>query len=106
MYACSTVAGEAANVQGDGREEALLKHLNSMASLSAAETSSLSLEDKSRRVMDAIHEFGKKENSYLMSVGDTKGKQVEALIREKKPKLILELGSYVGFSGIAFSRVS
>lgn len=56
--------------------------------------------------MDAIHEFGKKENSYLMSVGETKGKQVEELIRERKPKLILELGSYVGFSGIAFSRVS
>lgn len=56
--------------------------------------------------MDAIHEFGKRENSYLMSVGDTKGKQVEESIRERKPKLVLELGSYVGFSGIAFSRVS
>lgn len=64
------------------------------------------MEEKSQRVMDAIHEFGKRENSYLMSVGDTKGKQVEELIRERKPKLVLELGSYVGFSGIAFSRVS
>jgi catechol O-methyltransferase len=74
--------------------------------LSTKETQDLGLEEKSQRVMDAIHEFGKRENSYLMSVGDTKGKQVEELIRERKPKLVLELGSYVGFSGIAFSRVS
>jgi predicted O-methyltransferase YrrM len=63
-----------------------------------------------------------------MSVGETKGRQVEDLVRSKKPKvsrilgtameagnlalthdnsqLILELGSYVGYSGISFSRVS
>jgi catechol O-methyltransferase len=57
-----------------------------------------------------------------MSVGETKGKQVEQLIKDKKPKvsrvlvsgieavadvqLILELGAYVGYSGVAFSRVS
>nr|XP_019010655.1 uncharacterized protein I206_03957 [Kwoniella pini CBS 10737]OCF49436.1 hypothetical protein I206_03957 [Kwoniella pini CBS 10737] len=82
---------------GDGREEALLKHLQSLPSLSAEETSSLSLQDRSQRVLDAIHEFGKGENRYLMSVGDTKGKQVEEL-------LVLELGTYVGYSGISFGR--
>ena len=37
--------------------------------------------------MDAIHEFGKGENKYLMSVGETKGKQVEQLVKDKKPKV-------------------
>jgi catechol O-methyltransferase len=77
--------------QGDGREEALLKHLKSLPSLSTDETSKLSLQDRSQRVLDAIHEFGKGENRYLMSVGETKGKQVEALIKEKKPKVSFQL---------------
>ena len=38
-------------------------------------------------MLEAIHEFGKGENKYLMSVGETKGKQVEALIKSKKPKV-------------------
>jgi catechol O-methyltransferase len=45
------------------------------------------VQDRSQRVLNAIHEFGKQANSYLMSVGDTKGRQVEELIREKKPKV-------------------
>jgi len=73
--------------QGDGREEALLKHLQSLPELSTKETSNLSLQDKSQRVLDAIHEFGKGENRYLMSVGETKGKQVEQLIKDKKRKV-------------------
>ncbi|RSH82906.1 hypothetical protein EHS25_005896 [Saitozyma podzolica] len=89
---------------GDGREEDLLRHLRSLPSLSPSETSGLSLRDRSQRVLNAIHEFGKGENRYLMSVGETKGRQVEDLVRSKKPKLILELGSYVGYSGISFSR--
>lgn len=73
--------------KGDGREEALLKHLQSLPSLSTEATKDLSLHDRSQRVLEAIHEFGKGENRYLMSVGETKGKQVEALIRDKRPKV-------------------
>lgn len=72
---------------GDGREEALLKHLQSLPELSADQTSSLSLYDRSQRVLDAIHEFGKAENRYLMSVGETKGRQVEEVLRERKAKV-------------------
>jgi len=87
-----TIADEAEPVQGtvyhgDGREEALLKHLQSLPALSSDETKDLSLQDRSQRVLDAIHEFGKGENRYLMSVGDTKGKQVEQIIKDKKPKV-------------------
>ncbi|KAJ9125157.1 hypothetical protein QFC22_000111 [Naganishia vaughanmartiniae] len=81
---------------GDGREEALLKHLQSLPELQN--------NPGTQPVLDAIHEFGKGENRYLMSVGDTKGTGIEKLINEKKPKLVLELGSYVGYSAICFSR--
>lgn len=74
-------------MQGDGREQALLKHLLSLPQLQSEQTSNLSLTDRSQRVLDAIHEFGKGENRYLMSVGETKGKQVEQLIKDNKPKV-------------------
>jgi catechol O-methyltransferase len=67
----------------------LLKHLQSLPALQSDETKDLSLQDRSQRVLDAIHEFGKGENRYLMSVGDTKGKQVEQIIKDKKPKVSL-----------------
>ncbi|KAJ9102938.1 hypothetical protein QFC19_004494 [Naganishia cerealis] len=82
---------------GDGREEALLKHLQSLPELQN--------NPGTQPVLDAIHEFGKGENRYLMSVGDTKGTGIEKLINEKKPKLVLELGSYVGYSAICFARI-
>jgi hypothetical protein len=47
-------------------------------------------------VLDAIHEFGKGENRYLMSVGETKGRQVEELVRSKKPKVRRIFGSVKG----------
>ena len=37
--------------------------------------------------MDAIHEFGKADNRYLMSVGETKGRQVEEVLRKHKAKV-------------------
>ena len=79
----------------------MLKHLQSLPTLSSDETKDLSLQDRSQRVLDAIHEFGKGENRYLMSVGDTKGKQVEQIIKDKKPKVSLvrsRVGCRVVFS--------
>lgn len=64
---------------GDGREEALLKHLQSHPDLQN--------NPGTQPVLDAIHEFGKGENRYLMNVGDTKGKGIEKLIQDKKPKV-------------------
>ncbi|KAJ9115643.1 hypothetical protein QFC20_000970 [Naganishia adeliensis] len=68
---------------GDGREEALLKHLQSLPELQN--------NPGTQPVLDAIHEFGKGENRYLMSVGDTKGTGIEKLINEKKPKHLPKL---------------
>lgn len=64
-----------------------MKHLQADPSLSEDANKGVSLQDRSQKVLEAIHEFGKGENKYLMSVGETKGKQVEALISEKRPKV-------------------
>ncbi|EFW23103.1 hypothetical protein D8B26_006628 [Coccidioides posadasii str. Silveira] len=53
------------------------------------------------KVLGAIDEFGKKK-AYLMNVGQRKGKIVTSLIEEVKPQVMIELGSYVGYSAILF----
>lgn len=53
-----------------------------------------------QKVLDLIDEF---ENDYrLMTVGVAKGKIVTALIDEIKPKIMIELGCYIGYSAILF----
>jgi catechol O-methyltransferase len=51
-------------------------------------------------VIDLIHEFEK--DYYLMNVGPEKGKIVTDIIDEQKPKTMIELGCYVGYSAILF----
>lgn len=89
-------------IRGDGREEALLKSLQSNPSLSHESTANLSLYDRSQKVLDAIHEFGKGENRYLMSVGDTKGRKVEEFVKERKPKVS---GCVLGLNWDYFFRI-
>ncbi|KAI1208034.1 S-adenosyl-L-methionine-dependent methyltransferase [Annulohypoxylon truncatum] len=78
----------------DGREIELLHfmyahpHLNDMRG-------------NPQKVLDAIDEYGK-TRKYLMNIGEYKSKTVIDLIREEKPKVIVELGGYVGYSAIAF----
>ncbi len=50
-----------------------------------------------QRVLAAIDEFGRTKK-YLMNVGEDKGKIVTDLIKEVKPKTMVELGGYVGYS--------
>ncbi|OLN87814.1 putative catechol O-methyltransferase 2 [Colletotrichum chlorophyti] len=53
------------------------------------------------RVLKAIDDFGRTKK-YLMNVGEDKGKIVTDLITEVKPKIMVELGGYVGYSCILF----
>ncbi len=41
-------------------------------------------------------------SKYLMNVGIDKGKIVVALIEEVKPKVMIELGAYIGYSAVLF----
>ncbi|KAJ5343255.1 uncharacterized protein MYU51_021365 [Penicillium brevicompactum] len=53
-----------------------------------------------QKVIDLIHEFEK--TYHFMNVGAPKGKIVTDLIDELKPKTMIELGCYVGYSAILF----
>ena len=51
--------------------------------------------------MAAVDEFARTKK-YLMNVGEDKGKIVANLIAEVKPKMMVELGGYIGYSCILF----
>nr|KAJ3419138.1 hypothetical protein HK105_007359 [Polyrhizophydium stewartii] len=54
-------------------------------------------------VLQTIDEFARTD-TLLMNVGDVKGAIIEELIDEFKPTNIAELGTYIGYSAIRFSR--
>ena len=78
---------------GDGREEALRAYV-----LEHARPGDL---DDAIRVVD---EFAY-EHSFLINVGDEKGALLDAAVRRAAPELILELGTYCGYSGLRMARV-
>lgn len=53
-------------------------------------------------MLNAIDDFGRTKK-YLMNVGEHKGKIVTDLISQHKPKVMVELGGYVGYSTILFA---
>lgn len=55
------------------------------------------------KVLAAIDEFARTKK-YLMNVGEDKGKIVCDLISEVKPKVMVELGGYIGYSCILFGN--
>ena len=71
----------------DGRELACLEHVKRTAARNPA------------AVVHAIDEFATK-NQWLMTVGDVKGKILDDAIDRARPKLVLELGTYVGYGSL------
>jgi catechol O-methyltransferase len=51
----------------------------------------------------AIDDFARHE-SFLINVGDEKGALLDAVIEREKPRLVLELGAYVGYSALRIAR--
>jgi catechol O-methyltransferase len=78
---------------GDGRELALAGHVEAEARLRDP--------DDVIRVIDdfAYH------RSFLINVGDEKGKILDAAIRRTKPRQLLELGTYCGYSALRAARM-
>ncbi|KAJ9117431.1 hypothetical protein QFC22_004281 [Naganishia vaughanmartiniae] len=83
------------NYSGDEREPGLVEYLEAKQSTVRGDPDA---------VLDAIWEY-KQQVGHLMIVGKSKGLGVEKLIRERKPKLILELGAYVGYSAVYFAKL-
>jgi catechol O-methyltransferase len=79
---------------GDGREAALQRYV-----LANARRGDL---DDAIRVVDRFAY----EKSYLINVGDEKGAILDAAIVRAKPKLLLELGTYCGYSALRTVRAA
>jgi catechol O-methyltransferase len=77
---------------GDGREEALGAYVTQHA-----RTGDL---DEVIRVID---EFCY-EQSFMINVGDEKGELLDGALRRASPQLILELGTYCGYSALRLAR--
>ncbi|KAF2109082.1 hypothetical protein BDV96DRAFT_616069 [Lophiotrema nucula] len=78
----------------DGREIELLHFMYEHPNLE-------NLRGSPKNVLAAIDEYGRTKK-YLMNVGEDKGRIVSDLIAEVKPKTMVELGGYVGYSCILF----
>ena len=78
---------------GDGREEALAAYV-----VAHARPGDL---DDAIRVVD---EFCM-TRSIMMNVGDEKGAILDRAVQRSSPKLLLELGTYCGYSGLRIARV-
>jgi catechol O-methyltransferase len=78
---------------GDGREEALAQHVLATARRG-------DLDDVIRVIDDFAY-----NQSFLINVGDEKGELLDAAIRRADPRLLLELGTYCGYSALRTARV-
>ena len=78
---------------GDGREEALSRYV-----LANAEQGDLD------DVIRTIDEFCY-EQSFMINVGDEKGEILDAAVRRTDPRLVLELGTYCGYSALRVARI-
>jgi catechol O-methyltransferase len=78
---------------GDGREEALADYVVANARQGDAED-----------VIRVIDEFCM-NRSVMINVGDEKGEILDRAVRRASPKLLLELGTYCGYSALRMASV-
>ncbi|XP_060166368.1 catechol O-methyltransferase isoform X1 [Globicephala melas] len=55
-------------------------------------------------VLDAIDAYCS-QKEWAMNVGDKKGQIVDAVLREQRPSVLLELGAYCGYSAVRMARL-
>src|SRR3954470_15846756 len=78
---------------GDGREEALGAYV-------AEHARAGDLDDVIRVIDEYCY-----QQSFMMNVGDEKGQLLDDAVRRASPQLILELGTYCGYSALRLARV-
>jgi catechol O-methyltransferase len=79
---------------GDGREEKLARYV--IASAPPGDPAA---------AIRAIDRFAY-EKSFLINVGDEKGEILDGAVRRARPKRILELGTYCGYSALRMARAA
>jgi len=77
---------------GDGRERAVLRHVLDHARAGDPDA-----------VIAAIDAFAYQEK-FLINVGDEKGLILDAVIERERPRRVLELGAYVGYSALRIAK--
>ncbi|RYP72296.1 hypothetical protein DL771_004270 [Monosporascus sp. 5C6A] len=95
-----TFHGEVYQPQGDiyfndGREIALLHFVYNHPQVER-------MRGNPKKVLEAIDEYARTQK-YLMNIGPYKSRTVVDLIKREKPRVMVELGGYVGYSAIAFA---
>ncbi|PHH72605.1 hypothetical protein CDD82_5897 [Ophiocordyceps australis] len=89
---------EEAICNGDGREERLMQFIQSHPDYSK-------MRGSPSTVLSAIDEFAQTQD-FLMNVGKFKGSIVSQYIASHRPKLMVELGGYIGYSAIMFGAAA
>jgi catechol O-methyltransferase len=79
---------------GDGREEAVAEYV-------ARNARRGDVDDVIRVIDEFCH-----RHSFLMNVGDEKGKILDAAVRRARPKRVLELGTYCGYGSLRLARAA
>ena len=79
---------------GDGREEALLDFVHTHPNIA-------NIRGSPSELVAAIDQFGV-EKDFLMTVGPAKLEVIKELFSKSRPKIIIELGSYIGWGAAAF----
>jgi len=54
-------------------------------------------------VLETIDKFG--WETWMMNLGDVKGKQLDAVFNQQKPKVVVELGGYCGYSAVRMAHL-
>jgi len=78
---------------GDGREESLARHV-------AAHAQKGDLSDVIRTIDDFCY-----RQSVMMNVGDEKGEILDRAVERVRPRRLIELGTYCGYSALRMARV-
>ncbi|KAK5173862.1 uncharacterized protein LTR77_002543 [Saxophila tyrrhenica] len=79
----------------DGREERLLAFIKAHPSFS-------SMQGNPSLILKAMDEYAYQQD-FLINIGEGKGRILSDLIAKQKPKVLVELGGYVGYSAIHFA---
>ena len=77
---------------GDGREEGAARFVAEHAKAGDLDSAIRTIDDYARH------------KSFLINVGDEKGVLLDAVIERVRPRLVLEVGAYVGYSALRIAR--
>lgn len=80
-------------LMGDTKEQRILRHVRQHAKPGDPQS-----------VLEAIDTYCS-QKEWAMNVGDVKGQIMDAVVREYRPSLVLELGAYCGYSAVRMARL-